>query len=83
MSNAETQILDRIEKNLQDTLAAKRLPKRDRMMYETMQLFVIYMRDDHEKIRQMYPFYQIGKWAGGILVSANLIYLFNLLIGGS
>lgn len=81
MSNAELQILDQIDKNLQHALSGKRVSKRDRMMYETMMLFVIYMRDDHDKIRQMWPFYQAGRWIGGLLIAANVTYLFSLLVG--
>lgn len=77
-------ILALMEKTIDSALQTPRLNSTDRAMLGTMRLMIAYFRrweEDHKKVEAMWPAYKIGVWAAIVLAGANLLFLFNLLVG--
>lgn len=60
-TNISDNILAQAQKTITDALASKGLSKIDRAVLETQNYFLMFLRDDHSKIKEMYPFYQSAK----------------------
>lgn len=67
------EILKSAQRKLENALAG-RLTKRDRIQYEILQLLVLYLVEDHPKVKEMWPVYLWGRWAllimGGVWIAA-------------
>ena len=61
------------------TLLKKKMSAKDRAVIETMQLFVIFLEDDHRKVGEMYPTVRVVRWVGAAFGLLNLTYLWNML----
>ena len=54
--------MDTLQDRLAKQIANKRLSAKDRAFYETMQLFVVFLVDDHKKVAEMYEPYKAIEW---------------------
>jgi hypothetical protein len=53
MANGE--ILDNLERDINQALVNKKLSEDKRMMFRMMQTFVVYLKDDHKSVKDMAP----------------------------
>lgn len=79
MANGD--VLDKLQEKLEKLLNKKKLPPSDRAVIEVMQLLVIFLSDDHEKVAEIYPTFKILRWAGIVLASLNIGLLWDMLTG--
>ena len=66
------EVLEMLEKKIANRLENPKLRKCDRENLEIQQLFCLYLKNDHTKIRIMWTYFQPLAWAGGIIVTAIL-----------
>lgn len=59
---ANSDVLDLLEKKIEEGLKAKRLSKSERLSLEVQQLFVLYMKDDHPKTQTMWQVFKPAAW---------------------
>jgi hypothetical protein len=62
MANGE--VLDLLEEKIAAALKVRRIKASDKTMLEVMQLFVIYMKDDHPKTQTMWIVFRPAVWIG-------------------
>lgn len=67
-SNGE--ILDLLQKKIEDGLKVKRISRTERLSLEVQQLFVLYMQDDHPKTQAMWRVFQPALWAAGVILTS-------------
>lgn len=67
---ANGEILDLLEKKIEDGLKAKRLSKSERLSLEVQQLFVLYMKDDHPKTQTMWQVFKPAMWTALVFVTS-------------
>lgn len=72
------EVLDLLQEKINMALKAKRLRQTDRTMLEIMQLFVIYMADDHPKTQTMWQVFRPAIWIG----SAAILSFIGLVVSG-
>lgn len=70
-------LLNSANARIDELLNNKRLPKTERVMLETQQYFLMFLRSDHKKINEMYPVYmEQRKKNERLLLLNNAIILF-------
>lgn len=65
---ANGEVLTLLQEKIVTALQRKRINASDRAMLEIMQLFVIYMVDDHPKTQMMWQVFRPAIWAGSIFL---------------
>lgn len=70
------QLLKGAQEKLEEVLK-QRLNKKDRLQYEVLQLIVLFIAEDHPKVREMYPVYSSAKWFVMIGIAAFTALLFT------
>ena len=51
-------VLDKAQETITSELKKKSLPRGERVMLETLGYFLIFLRSDHHKVNEMYPYFQ-------------------------
>lgn len=72
------EVLDLLKEKIGAALKVKRISRSDKAMLEIMQLFVIYMVDDHPKTQAMWQVFRPAMWVG----SAAIISLIGVVVSG-
>lgn len=72
------EVLDLLKEKIGAALKVERISHSDRAMLEIMQLFVIYMVDDHPKTQAMWQVFRPAMWVG----SAAIISLIGVVVSG-
>ena len=51
-------VLDKAQETISTELKKKTLPRGERVMLETLGYFLIFLRSDHHKVNEMYPYFR-------------------------
>ena len=65
MSNTQ-EVLDVLQGRIEIELKRKRISASSKAQFEILQLFVIYLQDDHKKVSAMWSTYKPMAWVIGI-----------------
>lgn len=65
---ANGEVLNLLQKKIEDGLRVKRLSKSERLSLEVQQLFVLYMLDDHPKTQTMWQVFKPAMWTASIFL---------------
>lgn len=77
MSNSG-EVLELLEAKIQTLLSGRRLKASDRTLLEIQQLFVLYLREDHNKVATMWTVFKPMAW----VTSVALVTLISLVAAG-
>lgn len=75
MENA-SEVLDVLSEKIEARLK-KRLPPTSREQTEILQLFLIYLKQDHRKVETMWAAYRPMAWVMGIAATTVIALLFS------
>lgn len=78
------ELLKALSDKIESALSQKQLSRKDRMSYEVQQLLVLYLMEDHPKVREMwtayYPLSRAALVAIGVFITASATRFFGTII---